>query len=155
MALVAAAAAHANVGIPLLGSYAIYQIGLLLPVVIIEAAVFRNALRVPVWRAGWAAVLVNVISTLVGACIVLATFFFDLGTAPGTSTDVFTLIILYPFYRLSILIENATARWPLGSIDRHKIRAAVVFANRGSYFMLAVFILARIVKSRIVNGYFI
>ena len=152
--LLAALPAQANVGIPLLGLYSAYSVLLLVPVVVIEALVFRNDMRAPYWRAFGASFSANLVSTIVGLVISLVTFFSGVSMLAGIGGHVVTLVMLYPFYRLSVWIENPIVQRVLRGGDKARVREAVLLANRASYLMIAIFIVVRIVKSRIVHGYF-
>jgi len=155
--LLAAPPAQADVliGFPLMWLYSFYSLLFLVPVIVIEAVVFRFGLKTPYWRALGASFLANLASTLVGLLVsIIVTLVLIAAVPSSTEADLFTLALLYPFYCLSIYIERPVVLRVLGSGKEAKVRAAVFAANRASYLMIAVFIVARIVKSRIVHGYF-
>jgi hypothetical protein len=148
--------ALANVGVPWLSSYLAYSVLLLIPIVCVETYVLTRESKVRIWKSLGTTTCTNFASTLLGVCIVLVVAGVGgVGPPDGTVSDTVTLLLLYPFYRLSVWVESAIGLKLLRAYDRDSVRWAIRLANRYSYALMATFIVTRIVKSRIVNGYFV
>ncbi len=144
----------ANVGLPILSYYAGYSILLFIPIVGIESFVLKTRAQIAVLGAIGVMMFANLTSTAAGLLVAAASFLIPLAPPEGTLADLITLVLLIPFCYLSIWIEARVARWRLSNIDRKILWKSIRLANVASYSMFAVFIISRIIKGRIVNGYF-
>jgi hypothetical protein len=146
------APAFANVGIPLLMYMAEWQVMFLIPIIFIEAAVLYKMIELKYWKACVATFIANLASTLLGIIVIIPTFFIDLMAPWGTASTILLIILLYPFYRLSVWCEYLVLKRKL---THPQLKQAVIIGNRLSYFMLLVFLISNIVKGYIVNGYIV
>ena len=147
--------AAANVGIPFLGIHAVYSILLFIPIVAIESLVVKTGIPIGAVRVIGYVLLANVASTSAGLLIALATYRLPFGAPPGTFADIVVLVLLLPFFFLSVFIETHVMRWLMKDVDRTLLTNRIRLANVASYSMFAIFIVTRIIKSYIVNGYFV
>ena len=154
-AIGASSAAYANVGVPLLSYPVMWTIMLLIPIIGAESYVLWKRLRSPVLRTCLVMTGANMLSTLAGIVIVIATFFVPVMAPNGTITDLATLLLLVPFFWLSVGIEAPFAAATLKRFDSDVVRKSVREANLYSYFLLAVFLVARIIKNWIIFGKFL
>ena len=146
-------AAFANVGIPLLAHLSFVQILYLIPVIFVEALVFRELLKMKFFPALFATTMSNIASTIIGFLVTFPTFVIsqDMYTW-RTKTALIIIIFLYPFYRLSIWSEHLVLKT---TIKNPSLHSTVVISNRLSYCMLLIYLLALIVKSYLINGKFV
>ena len=150
----AAHPALANTGVPLLSLPVAWTILLLIPIIGAEAYVLRKLLRTPIVRTTFVMAGANLLSTLAGLVIAIASAFLPLMAQESTITDLITLVLLWPFFRLSVRIEAPFTAAMLKGFDEAAVRKTVREANLYSYFMLAVFLVAKIIKNAIVFGKF-
>lgn len=146
--------AFANTGVPLLSFPVAWTMLLLIPIIGAETYVLRKRLRSPILRTSLVVTGANVLSTLAGIAIVVVTAFLPLMALENTITDLITLVLLVPFFWLSVKIEAPFAAATLKGFDGAAVRKTVREANLYSYFMLAVFLVTRIVKNAIIYGKF-
>ncbi len=152
----------AHTGIPLLSYYAIYSILLVIPIIAAESFVLMSRVSVSVLGAIGTMTIANIASTAAGILIVIGTildpialYLIDFDFPEGTIADLATLALLIPFYFLSVWIETRVVGWRIPSADQVVLKNTIQLANKASYFMFAIFLISRIVKGRIVNGFFL
>lgn len=146
------ATAFANTGIPLFMYMSAWQILFLIPIIFIEAVVLYKMIQLNYGQACVASFVANLASTLLGVIVIIPTFFINLMTPWTTVSTILMIILLYPFYRLSVWCEYVVLKHKL---SHPQLKQALIIANRLSYFMLLVFLISCIIKSYIINGYIV
>ena len=154
---------QANVAVVLFTNFVVYSWLLLIPIILIEAYVFKKRLGVSIGRALGISGLANVVSTLVGSIIIFAIDLFPVIPYPAVLTekpwgavgDISILIVLIPCYFVSVWVEFLVGAPFLKSVPREDVRVAFYLANAFSYEMLAILPIARVIKGTIVQGGFI
>ena len=146
--------AFANTGVPLLSFPVAWTMLLLVPIIGAETYVLRKRLRFPIVRTTLVMIGANLLSTLAGFVIAIASAFLPLMAQESTITDLVTLVLLAPFFWLSVKIEAPFAAAMLKGFDGAAVWKTVREANLYSYFMLAVFLVTKIIKNAIVFGKF-
>ncbi len=144
--------AEANAGIPVVIYPVQWMVMFLVPVIGAEAFVLAKILQLKPIPAILSSLAGNISSTLLGVLIAVPIAFVSPMSGDGTVKDVITLLLLYPLYRLSIIVETYVVSI---KIKLENLKDAIILANRISYFMFVVFLLANIIKNRIIHGYFI
>jgi hypothetical protein len=148
--LLVPAVCGADAGIPV-GTYSfMWSVLFLVPVVLAEAWVLRGDLKLSYLRALGTTGPSNILSTLAGFVVALATF--PLMAAEGAVTDALTLLLFVPLFYLSRSIEFAYSKRSLDTVDPSDLERSIHRANLVSYFMLSVFVISRFLKSWYVNG---
>ena len=140
--------AWANAGIPVGGDSLIICTQWFVAVVALEHLILRYDLKIPFWRSLGVIFLANLVSTLVGGAIDLATAFLPVAVNPSlgnrsVGADVMTLIYFIPLFFLSWGIEGAIAAWRLRELPRRAVWRCLRRANLASYLLLTVFVLLR------------
>lgn len=147
-------AALANTGVPLLAYPVGWTMLLLIPIIGAETYALRKRLHSPILRTALVMTGANLLSTLAGIVIVVVTAFLPLMAMENTVTDLITLVLLAPLFWLSVKIEAPFAAATLKNFDGAAVRKMVREANLYSYFMLAVFLVTKIIKNAIIYGKF-
>ena len=130
-------AVSANVGVPWLTSYIFYSFLFLAPIILIETTILKKQLQTTILKSLGIATAGNIASTLFGIAIFFGSLFvLGMGPPESTSQDIFNLLLLYPFYRISVWIEFGVVSKMIKQVEIDVIRNAVRIANRLSYFML-------------------
>lgn len=147
---------QANVGAPLFFNYIAYSWLLLIPIIGVEAYVFRKRLPISIGRAFAVASVANIGSTILGTVVVLGTGLLlsvgNMTELPGAEGDITVLIALVPCFFLSVWCETLIGFPLLKQASRDNVRAVFFLANQFSYAMLAIVPIGRFVKSAIING---
>ena len=152
--------AYANVGVPPVASTMFGVVLWLIPIVILETVILGKRLSIPAKSMILGVVAANVASTVAGFLFAFLEEYVEIPFLParlvgGTVEDFVTLLLLMPFFLMSVAIELPILRWTKEALDADALRRAVVLANIGSYLLIAAFLVGRMVKSAIVHGTFI
>ena len=146
-ALLALATGHAsaNVGIPVLAWSFQLSVIFLIPVIALEAFVVHRAIPLSLLRSFGLMLIANVLSTLAGAVLIIASVFIPIMATRGMFADIVTLLALVPLFFVSRWIESRYAVWRVKDRQAEQVRVGVHRANLASYACLAVVVVVRIV----------
>lgn len=136
--------AYANTGIPILLYMSAWQVFLLIPIIVIEAIVLHKGTEIRFLHSLLAAFIANIASTIFGFLVSFPTYFIPIMFPWGYGTVILLIILMYPFYLLSIWSEYQVLKLKL---RQDTLRNAVVTANRASYLLLVTFLLTILAKS--------
>jgi hypothetical protein len=130
---------------------------LLIPIIGIEAYVFKKRLGVSGSRALGVSALANIASTIIGTFIVVGSSLLlyagaGISELPGALGDITVLMVLIPCFFLSFWCESLVGSPMIRTVSRQDVRAAFFLANKFSYALLAILPIARLVKNAIVQG---
>jgi hypothetical protein len=127
-------------GIPVLFEFPVL-VGVLVLVVLIEAAVYRKRLRLRFGRVVAASALANTGSSLLGVPVAILLGYLKLSLSsalglygkPGWDAALSVLTLLAPLFFFTVWAELRIAGLMLGSVSRRELWAAVWRANAWSY----------------------
>lgn len=148
--LVLPSAAYANAGVPVIGTTAGFMIMLLIPIILIEAAILRKYLDIGYKKALGPSVRANLLSTIAGLPLAFV-FTWALGEATQTSGWIVTedisaaflaiaLQLLVAFF-VSVYLEYLVVGKAFKQIEKVKIKQAVWRANEVTYSAFILFFL--------------
>ncbi|HNX31786.1 MAG TPA: hypothetical protein PKM35_09275 [Holophaga sp.] len=146
--LAAPCAARANAGIPVGGDSIALCIQWFVAVVALEYLVLRHDLKTGFRRSLGIVAAANLLSTVAGVVVNLATLFVPILVEPSLGSrsrgaDLATLVLFVPLFFLSWWIEGAFAVRRLREFPRAAVWRCLFRANLGSYAMLSAFVLVR------------
>ena len=131
--------AHANTGVGLLVLAVPVTIVALLPVILVEAPILSRVLELPGRRALWMSLVANVVSTIAGAAIAVASSVVPLMW--GEFVRMTVLISLVAMFFVTWWIENLVVRRMLPEEGKSRSRRATGLANVASYLLMAIGVL--------------
>lgn len=148
--LVLPSAAYANAGVPVIGTTVSTMIMLLIPIILIEAAILRKYLDIGYKKAIKPSMCANVLSTIAGLPMAFV-FTLALGEATQTSEWIVTedisaaflaiaLQLLVAFF-VSVYLEYLVVGKAFKQIEKVKIKQAVWRANEVTYSAFILFFL--------------
>ena len=130
----------------------------LIPIVILETIILGKLLELPPRSMILSVAAANVTSTIAGILFVVLEAsvpfpFLPILLVAGTEGYIVKLLLLLPFFALSVAIERPVLGWVKKGLDRDRLTRAVILANVGSYLLMAAFLIGRILKHGIVEGF--
>lgn len=149
----------ANSGIPLFTQSVSYQFYLLLPIIAIEAYIYKKFLEISIVQAIFISTITNVISTIVGGIIII---FFGIfigekifgssvpmqpGAFPNLPLEI--MVTLIPMFFFSVIIELFFGRFELKKIEKKKVNQSFLIANSFTYLMLETLAFTQLIKGYI------
>jgi hypothetical protein len=148
--------ANANVGIAPITSTMLEIIFFLIPIVIIESIIIGKRLNLPAKAVFLGVAAANIVSTLAGFIFAIAEVFAAFPLLRDSHTDPISILILLLivslFFVLSVAIELPVLKLTKWASDAIALTRAVILANAGSYFLMVVFLIARIVKYAVIQA---
>jgi hypothetical protein len=149
----------ANAGIPLFAQSVVYQIMLLIPIILIEACVYRKLLKTSIAKSVWVSLVTNVVSTLGGGLLIIVTGVFIGTRFFGSSVPVQPgyfpflpleiIVTLIPMFLFSVVLESFIGFFSLRKIDHKKVKQSFLIANGFTYLMLEILAITQLIKGYI------
>jgi hypothetical protein len=143
----------ANAGIPLFSQSIFYQIALLVPIIAIEAYVYKKLLEVTIIKAIYVSFYANFMSTIIGGLLILfiSGTFLGVPVQPGDFPflPLEIIVTLIPMFLFSVILESFLGAFVLKKNKNNKLKKSFLIANGFTYLMLEVLAISQLVKGYI------